>query len=96
LTGLQADCFLSHIYDSPSISTCHAPLQGVCRRPPPLPHPGVFSSVVCTMESGVHVQVSAPHSPTRVDSVISSSSWLAVPESFRGCSDGGQSSGVGS
>jgi len=44
----------------------------------------------------VHVQVSAPHSPTRVDSVISSSSWLAVPESFRGCSDGGQSSGVGS
>jgi hypothetical protein len=70
------------------------PLQDVHRHPPPLLHPGVFSLAIRTTERGVHMQASAPHSPTRVGSLISSNSWLAVPGSFRACSDGELSSGA--
>jgi hypothetical protein len=88
--GLQVDCFWSQIYDFPLISACHTSLQGVRHHPPSLSHPDVFSLTVRTMERGVHVQASAHHSLA----CIGSSSWLEVPESFHGCSDGWRSSGA--
>jgi hypothetical protein len=57
--GLQGDCFWSQIYDSLSISKCQAPLQGVCRRPPPPSYAGLFSrplvqwSLVCTCKQAL-------------------------------------------
>jgi len=67
------------------IFACHVPLQGVRRRPPPLSHPGVFSLTVRITERGVHVQACVHHSLARIGSIISSSSWLEVPESFHAC-----------
>jgi hypothetical protein len=44
------------------------PLQGVCRRPPPLLQLGLFSPAVRTQECGVHALASVPSSPARVGS----------------------------